>query len=750
MDAQVTTASSGAPRSSTAATIGWLLLALLGHLALIDAAIETFLGGTPMRWWLSPGLLVLTCSSAWLWRPGGKLLSRGGPAGAAVTPFLLLLATLAAATWLPGGQENAVRLCLQPTPRLIGIVMAIGVLIAGYVLLRVGAALSGVVRLVGMALAALLTIYAVAALGLAVRDNVSLSAVFAGGALWERLPRWLQGPTVGLGYVLPFAILLQFPRIASSLRLRRPLQAVAYQTTAMVMVAVMAASGWMVSTSGPGSAPQRTGAARNDLATRLADFESATRQAGLALAGKPVTSLDEARRRLNQAFDLLAAQMSDPEQLFTPAAVVQRVGKDPVQLFQWVRDNTTWLPYQGALRGATGVLLERRGNSLDRALLLAALLKTAGHTQVRLAHAVLSREQSRSALAGLSQPPRGVSNVAPPRQPDASRRLAADEPEQREKVEKALAARRDAAAKVVASTRAAASNQSNVLLDVIGRTRLAQGDGDDLAAAASDHWWLQLADGGEWRDFDTLLDRNTAGGSVPTSDRVVEPDKLPAELRHSVDLRIIVEQLAGGRLSEHVVLQKAFFAADVVGVPIRVANIPAGAKPAQVATVGSAQKTVLDWAAREKVWVPLLSFGGERFVQGAFATTGETLRLPSTGGMPSAAGLAGGLSGMLGGEAEPPPQPRAEGRSDGEAVAEWLEFEIHAQGKTRKVRREIFDVLGASARSGDVSKWRLDAGLAARRSVGFCLRPKSASFPVACPATTWRGYGRSRCWPIVR
>src|SRR6185312_14039863 len=70
----------------------------------------------------------------------------------------------------------------------------------------------------------------------------------------------------------------------------------------------------------------------------------------------------------------------------------------------WVRDRTMWLPYQGELRGPVGVLLDRGGSSLDRALLLAELLRLSGQT-VRLAHAMLPADRASALLARLRTAP---------------------------------------------------------------------------------------------------------------------------------------------------------------------------------------------------------------------------------------------------------------------------------------------------------------------------------------------------------
>lgn len=71
-----------------------------------------------------------------------------------------------------------------------------------------------------------------------------------------------------------------------------------------------------------------------------------------------------------------------------PAWLASRLGPDPERARAWVKTYTAWIPYRGTLRGPAGVLMDRQGNALDRALLLAALLRTGGHT-VRLAHADL-------------------------------------------------------------------------------------------------------------------------------------------------------------------------------------------------------------------------------------------------------------------------------------------------------------------------------------------------------------------------
>src|SRR5436190_14207760 len=80
------------------------------------------------------------------------------------------------------------------------------------------------------------------------------------------------------------------------------------------------------------------------------------------------------------------AQREIPRETFDVKAIVDLVGRDPEKLLAWVRDNTTWVPYRGLLRGDRGVLMDRVGSSLDRAMLVYSLVRTAG-AKPRLAHA---------------------------------------------------------------------------------------------------------------------------------------------------------------------------------------------------------------------------------------------------------------------------------------------------------------------------------------------------------------------------
>lgn len=88
---------------------------------------------------------------------------------------------------------------------------------------------------------------------------------------------------------------------------------------------------------------------------------------------------------------------------FDVAGVIDAVGQDPETLARWVRKQTTHVPYQGVVRGEFGVLQDRLGNHLDRAMLLGRLIEESGRA-VRLE--VMPPRESTAAVRSLEARPR--------------------------------------------------------------------------------------------------------------------------------------------------------------------------------------------------------------------------------------------------------------------------------------------------------------------------------------------------------
>ena len=264
-------------------------------------------------------------------------------------------------------------------------------------------------------------------------------------------------------------------------------------------------------------------------------------QPGLAAA--PPT---EVRSGIQRVIGALEAWEGLLNEQFDIVAVSRSAGQDPQKLLLWVHDNTAEVPYQGILRGAEGVLIDRRGNSLDRALLLAEMLR-AGNATVRLARATLTPQQAATldpgqakmpAFAPVTQELLGRSKEAAA---DLRRAAGMAQPPRDESAQRQAAARIKQLVKAV-------DEQSAALLEAVDQRRLLADGADDPAQvkARCDHWWVQVRSAdGKWLDCDPSLSNPSPGQSVARAQGTFEIDKLRADLYHTVTITLVIEQRCG-------------------------------------------------------------------------------------------------------------------------------------------------------------------------------------------------------------
>jgi hypothetical protein len=61
----------------------------------------------------------------------------------------------------------------------------------------------------------------------------------------------------------------------------------------------------------------------------------------------------------------------------TPAVKAQELNNNPVQIYNWVRNNISFIPSYGSIQGSELTLQKKRGNAFDTASLLIALYRAA-------------------------------------------------------------------------------------------------------------------------------------------------------------------------------------------------------------------------------------------------------------------------------------------------------------------------------------------------------------------------------------
>lgn len=410
-----------------------------------------------------------------------------------------------------------------------------------------------------------------------------------------------------------------------------------------------------------------------------------------------------------------------------PAYIVETIGIEPKALHTWVRSNVTWVPYRGALRGPVGVLMDRKGNSLDQALLLAELLKASGR-RVRLAHVQLSANVASAELQRLIAA-RNLGEPVGPLAPQTAKAAAEqfvddsgvldtadaygiDRKALAEKLKGQVTRANTIANKLTQRMR----EQSRALwpaLSAQSAEAARKGVLDQALVAIGDHWWVQMNKDGQWVDLD-LLSSNGAALAPPT--QTADTADLTGGIEHKITLRLVIGQWKQGKTSEAVALEQSFRPRDLIGKSVKLMHVPS-LWPADWPEVTEDDIQIKLRAAlyTQKEWLPVLAVDGKQFMRASIMDTGVVNQSPNSGNpfqrmTVPAVGQIAKATDILATIGDPDEKPKADPtsrdpktpRPEGELVGEWLEFEFAAPGEEpRKIRREIFDLIGPAARASN-------------------------------------------------
>ena len=418
---------------------------------------------------------------------------------------------------------------------------------------------------------------------------------------------------------------------------------------------------------------------------------------GAASASESAGTLETGPATLESGLRAIEDGVRDaPRDLWDPAYVVQRIGRDPDSLAAWVRENTAWIPYRGILRGPVGVLMDRQGNSLDRAMLLAALLTEAGHA-ARLAHGELPAERAAellpamvagrstaalAAFASLETSSLAIGDIAARYELDASgikRMLDGYETGTNRLLDELDRRVADQTARLISSIRA-----PDPAAGWMARR-------DSALAALSDHWWVQVETAGSWVDLE-ILDPS-ASDPIITARETISPADLPAALHHAITIRVIAERATGGALAAAPALAHSIKPSELIGRPIVLQFWPA-AWPNRAPLVEDLDRSTRQIASAQDTWTAALVIGSD-----VVATGGLVAAVSSASGSAAApaaglGGLGGAISQGLGGRTAP-----ASGAADSLLTAVWIEYRLEVPGREPRVmRRAVFDLIGEAGR----------------------------------------------------
>lgn len=470
------------------------------------------------------------------------------------------------------------------------------------------------------------------------------------------------------------------------------------------------------STKGSGSASTETGGASGSADSGgeiWTDKPDPLQQAVLDTTAASLIGADKKDPSLiGQIIDATAAaHASVARDAWDPAAVVAIVGKDRAALFKWVRDNTALVPYRGSLRGPVGVMMDRVGNSLDRALLLADVLGKIG-VEVRLANAQLTPDLVAKLVASAKTRARPALSTAHLDDAALIAALAKITGSDATALGAAVGKQQAALDAIIARTKTRVDAQTKALAALVPASG-APASTDD---AYTDHWWVQVHDGEAWSDLDPSLPTAAPGEALASAATdTLAPKDLADDRRHTLVIRVIGEIWHGDTREETVLADAALAPSLFFGQRIMVTNAPLdlpeekefAAAPDPLAFT---QKALI---AQNEV-APVIIIGTTPVVHFSVNDRGELLDLTAGDGNTIRLGRAvqhatkdgvGGALDLL----DRLPGEAADGSGSGSApaatavapsafTAEWLEVEIRTPGSAPKVvRRTVFDTLGPVA-----------------------------------------------------
>jgi len=421
-----------------------------------------------------------------------------------------------------------------------------------------------------------------------------------------------------------------------------------------------------------------------------------------SFTGKNIPSEEAIHQMIGQLesmFQELEEARSDLQtDRFNSQVILDQVGSDPTQLYEWVRDKTFLVPYRGSLRGPRGVLMDRMGNSLDRALLLYELLDSAGH-EVRLARASLTEQKAEEVYQEIQSSRAEFSDrtqeFSPQAEDDFLEKFAVKYNLNSENLHSAIKNMRFKEEHRSKEVNNRVNKQVAAIMEALGKSKAEKdsAEGNAELSAIQDHWWVQWESEETWIDIDPTLSDMKLGQALAEAEDWCDPDDLDEEILHLVHIRVVIELWTGGSIQEKTVLEHTLRPSEVFDERIDLHHSPINWPIdtdlfTQEKPLEQLKTAILD----EKAWVPTLSVGSEEIVGTIFTDTGDLIERKK-----KASGIQSFQRSFLRGISKG--KTKKELKKDAFLTAEWIEYHILMPGQPdRIIRREIFDLLGPARR----------------------------------------------------
>lgn len=246
---------------------------------------------------------------------------------------------------------------------------------------------------------------------------------------------------------------------------------------------------------------------------------------------------------------------------FEPDALIDKLDFDADALVDFVSREVVFQPYSGLLRGTSGTLRARAGNSLDQSILLAYLLKSAGY-DARIVRGELAPDDAARLLHSLREP-------APANSLDY--------------LDNAVKAFYPSAGSVPAASSDAASAAEAASIDQQLKSSLKsagiQLKNKDVTSELTDlvktYFWVQFRDGPAqaWQDAHPAFGASTPPASLKPLEAFT--DSIPDAYQHTLTISAWIEQFHQGKITPHRIMADwTRPVANLQGVVLSFRNVP--------------------------------------------------------------------------------------------------------------------------------------------------------------------------------
>ena len=271
-------------------------------------------------------------------------------------------------------------------------------------------------------------------------------------------------------------------------------------------------------------------------------------------------SIDDISKRLK------VVQAEVDQTRFIPEQWLDKLDYDAEEVLKAVSEQIAFQPYPGVLRGVSGTLRAGAGNSIDQALLLASLLKSAGY-DARIARGTLSEADTERLLSNTGNTKLGNNiNYLNSVINSSFKEAAIQQPEDINWKNTKLSQR--------SST---ATDSLHKILTTAGVNLEPRDITGKMLAVSRDYFWVQHRDGasGAWEDAHPAFSHLP----IPADLRVEEyfANSIPEKYHHTLTISAALNQNQAGTVTTHQ-LMKAYTRpiANLHGVPLSYRNHPNG------------------------------------------------------------------------------------------------------------------------------------------------------------------------------